>query len=160
MDFVKDRWGDGKATGGSKSTPQARYEGGSDTDVMAFVAFILGSLTALAGAIGVVAPGVLAALASAFHGPLGLTLATAIRLVLGAALFTAAPASRAPLAFRALGAAILVVGLLTPLMGVARFDNLLDWWATLDPLVARTWSACAATVGGLIAYGIIPRDAR
>jgi hypothetical protein len=127
---------------------------------MAFVAFILGSLTALAGAVGFVAPGVLAAVVSALHGPLGLTLATVLRLTLGAALFLAAPASRAPLVFRALGAVTFGIGLLTPLIGVARFDTILDWWATLDPPVARMWSACALAIGSAIAYGIIPRDAR
>ncbi len=127
---------------------------------MAFVAFTLGSLTALAGTIGLFAPNVLVAMTSAFHGLLGLTLAATIRLVLGAALFVAAPDSRAPLVFRALGVLMFFVGLLTPLIGVERFDDVLDWWATLDPLVARTWSACAASMGGLIAYGIIPRDAR
>ncbi len=127
---------------------------------MAFVAFILGALTALAGFVGVLAPGVLGAIALALRGPIGLALATAIRLTLGAALFAAAPASRAPTAFRALGAAIFVVGLFTPLIGVERFDGLLEWWAALGPWTARTWSACAAAIGSAIAYGIIPRDAR
>jgi hypothetical protein len=127
---------------------------------MAFVAFILGSVTALAGAVGLVAPHALGAVVTALHGLLGLALAAAIRLVLGAAMFVAAPASRAPLAFRALGVVTFAVGLLTPLIGVTRFDALLDWWTTLDPLLARTWSACALTIGTLIAYGIIPRDAR
>ena len=127
---------------------------------MAFTAFMLGMLTALAGAVGVVAPSILAAMATALHGPLGLTLAAGVRLLLGAALFVAAPRSRAPLAFRVLGAATFAVGVLTPLIGVERFDSLLDWWAALDSLVARTWSACALAIGSLIAYGIIPRDAR
>ena len=127
---------------------------------MAFVAFILGALTAVAGLVGVVAPDALGALALAFRGPLGLGLAAAIRLLLGAALFVAAPASRTPLAFRALGAAIFVVGVLTPFIGVERFDQLLEWWAALSPWTARTWSACAAAIGIAIAYGIIPRDAR
>jgi hypothetical protein len=127
---------------------------------MAFVAFLLGSLTALAGAAGVVAPSVLAALGLALKGPLALALATVLRILLGAALFVAAPASRAPLVFRALGAVTLAVGLLTPLIGVERFDGIIDWWATLDPWVARTWSACAAAIGAAIAYGIVPRDAR
>lgn len=127
---------------------------------MAFVAFILGVLTALAGAVGVVAPGALAAVALAFRGPLGLWSAAAVRLLLGAALFVAAPASRAPLAFRALGAATFAVGVLTPFIGVERFDGLLEWWAALPPWTARTWSACAAAVGAAIAYGIVPRDAR
>ena len=127
---------------------------------MAFIAFTLGALTAIIGTIGIVLPDWLAALATALHGPLGLAIAAALRLLLGAALFVAAPQSRAPLVFRALGAATFAVGLLTPLIGAARFDALLDWWAALDPWVARTWSACAATVGTLIAYGVVPRDAR
>ena len=127
---------------------------------MAFVAFILGSVTALAGFVGLIAPGVLGAIALALKGPIGLVLATVIRLTLGAALVVAAPASRAPMAFRALGAAIFAVGLLTPLIGVERFDALLEWWATLGPWTARSWSACAAAIGSAIAYGIIPRDAR
>jgi len=127
---------------------------------MALVAFVLGALTALAGLIGVVAPGVLGALALAVRGPLGLGLAATLRVLLGAALFVAAPASRAPLVFRALGAAIFVVGMLTPFIGVERFDGLLEWWAALGPWTARTWSACAAALGAAIAYGIIPRDAR
>src|SRR5690349_21367419 len=109
---------------------------------MAFIAFTLGMLTALGGAVGIVAPNMLGAMTSAFHGPLGLGLATVLRLLLGASLFLAAPASRAPLAFRALGAVTFAVGCLTPLIGVARFDSLIDWWVALDPAVARTWSAC------------------
>lgn len=127
---------------------------------MAFVAFILGTLTAIAGLVGVVAPGALGALALGFRGPVGLALAAAIRLLLGAALFVAAPASRAPLAFRALGAAIFAVGVLTPLIGVERFDGLLEWWAALHTWTARSWSAGTAAIGAAIAYGIIPRDAR
>ena len=127
---------------------------------MAFVAFVLGVLTALIGAVGVIAPSVLGAATAALHGGLGLALTAGLRILLGAALFGAAPASRAPLVFRALGAVTFAIGLLTPLIGVERFDHLLDWWAALDPLTARLWSACAAAIGTAIAYGIIPRDAR
>src|ERR1043166_6185960 len=127
---------------------------------MAFIAFVFGWLIALVGAVGVVAPGVVGALAAAFHGPLGLVIAAAVRIVLGVALLSAARESRAPLAFRALGAVTLAAGLLMPLIGVARFDAILDWWATLDPWISRTWSACAAAIGACIAYGIIPRHAR
>jgi hypothetical protein len=127
---------------------------------MAFVAFVLGALTAVIGAVGVIAPSVLATATAAFHGGFGLALTAALRVLLGAALVVAAPASRAPLVFRGLGAVTLAIGLLTPLIGVDRFDDLLDWWAALDPLTARVWSACAAAIGAAIAYGIIPRDAR
>ncbi len=127
---------------------------------MAFIAFILGALIAVVGTVGTIVPAWLIAPATALHGPIGLALASALRLLLGTALFVAAPQSRAPLAFRVLGAVIFAAGVLTPLMGVARFTALLDWWAGLDPWLARTWSACAAALGTSIAYGIIPRDAR
>jgi hypothetical protein len=124
---------------------------------MAFVAFLLGALTALAGAIGVVAPRAVAAM---FHGPFGLAAAAALRIVLGAALVIAAPQSRAPAGFRVLGVLAFTTGCLMPLLGVARFDALLDWWAALDPAITRAWSACAVAIGLLISYGIVPRDAR
>ncbi len=127
---------------------------------MAFVAFVLGLLIASLGSIGLLAPRALATMALALHGPLGLVLASGLRLVLGAALFVAAPTSRAPVVFRTLGALTFGVGVLTPLIGVTRFDSLLDWWATLGPVVTRVWCACAVAIGGAIAYGIIPRDAR
>jgi hypothetical protein len=127
---------------------------------MAFLAFILGSLLALTGAVGVVAPGVLATLASMLHGPFALGLATVLRLVLGAALVVAAPPSRAPTFFRGLGVTIFTLGLLTPLIGVARFDAIIDEWTTLTPWRMRLWSGFAGSIGGAIAYGIIPRSAR
>src|SRR5262245_31283213 len=107
---------------------------------MAFVAFVLGSLAALAGVIGLVAPGMLVAIVSMLHGSFGLALATVTRLLLGAALVVSAASSRAPSLFRALGIAIFVLGLLTPLIGVARFDAILDAWATLPRWRVRLWS--------------------
>ena len=61
---------------------------------MAFLAFLLGSLTALVGFAGIVAPGTLGAAALALRGPLGLVLGTVFRRVRGATLFRAAGASR------------------------------------------------------------------
>jgi len=127
---------------------------------VAFVAFLLGLLMAGLGGIGLLAPSALAAMALALRGPLGLALASALRLVLGAAMFVAAPTSRAPALFRVLGALTFAVGLLMPLIGVTRFDGLLDWWTGLGPVVTRVWCASAVAIGSAIAYGIIPRDAR
>lgn len=127
---------------------------------MALVAFILGSLTALAGVVGLVAPGLLAGLVGTLTGPLGLGLAAATRLLLGAALVVAAPASRAPTFFRVLGIVIFALGILTPLIGVARFDALLHAWTAMPRWRMRLWSGCAAAFGAAVAYGIIPRSAR
>ena len=127
---------------------------------MALVAFILSLTIALVGGVGVIAPTVVAALMAALHGPLGLVLVASLRLVLGTTLFIAAPASRAPLVFRALGVVTFATGMFTPLIGVERFDNLLAWWTTQDSPLVRTWAFCTASFGALVAYGIIPRDAR
>ncbi len=127
---------------------------------MAFVAFIFGLLLAAVGTVGVVAPSTLIALALWFQGPLGLGVSAAARVLFGTALFLAAPRSRAPWVFRALGVALAFIGLLMPLMGVERYDALLAWWATERALTVRLWGACAAIFGGLTAYGIMPRDAR
>jgi hypothetical protein len=127
---------------------------------VAFLAFVLSLLIAALGALGMVAPRALVAVATTFGGAPGLLLATALRLALGAALWVAAPRSRAPLLFRALGAAFLFVGALTPLMGVARYDAAVAWFAAQSALTTRVWAAGAAIVGLLIAYGVIPREAR
>jgi hypothetical protein len=117
---------------------------------MAFIAFILGSLTALAGAVGLLTPGALAAMASALHGPFGLTLAAIIRLALGASLFLAAPTSRAPLVFRALGALVRGRPADAAHRSVARLrrDPRLVAWHSIGGDRLRTWSACAVAIGG------------
>lgn len=127
---------------------------------MAFVAFVLGLVTALAGIVGVVAPRLIIAMAVALHGPLGLAFASGIRLLFGTALFLAAPASRAPLAFRVLGIVTFAAGLALPLLGVDRFDALIDWWAAQPAATVRLGAAFGGGVGILVTYGIIPRHAR
>lgn len=128
--------------------------------LVALVAFMLGLMIALVGGVGVVAPTVVAALMAALHGLLGLVVVASLRLVLGAALFVAAPASRAPLVFRALGAVTFATGMFTSLIGVEHFNSLLAWWTMQDSQLVRTWALCTASFGALVAYGIIPRDAR
>ena len=127
---------------------------------MSFVAFTLALAIAALGAVGVVAPGALLALVAQMQSPAGLWLAAVLRIVLGAALYLAAPRSRAPTIFRVLGVVTVLAGVALPLLGVARFAALLGWWIAQGASVTRAWAAVAVAFGLLVAYGVIPREAR
>jgi hypothetical protein len=122
---------------------------------MALVALILSLGIACLGALGVASPDRLLAVVSRFQTPAGIYIATAIRLVLGFALYMAAPASRAPEPMRVVGIVIMVAGLITPLFGLERFRRLLDWWASRSSGFIRIWAVFAMGFGLLLAYGLV-----
>lgn len=123
---------------------------------MALVAFVLSLFVAVLGAIGVVSPTRLLAVVRRFETSAGLYAAAGLRLVLGVALFLAAPTSRAPEAVRILGVLIFVSGLITPLFGLARFRRLLDWWSARGPAFMRAWAGLALIFGLWLAYAVTP----
>ena len=123
---------------------------------MTLVALVLSLFVAALGALGVVSPTRLVSLLRYFQTPAGLYLAAALRVVLGVALFFSAPTSRAPELMRILGVVIIVVGLITPLFGLARFRRLIDWWLARGPAFLRVWAAFALGFGLLLAYALVP----
>ncbi len=123
---------------------------------MALVVVVLGLFMGALGALGVVAPARLIAFVRAFQTPAGLYFAAAIRLVLGVAMFTAAPSSRAPDVLRVLGVFVFIAGMTTPFLGLERFGKLLDWWAARSPMFIRTWAAFALAFGLLLVYAVTP----
>ena len=127
---------------------------------MSFVAFTLALAIAALGGVGVLAPSVLLALVTAMRNPAGLWVAALLRVALGTALYCAASRSRAPRAFRVLGALTVAAGVALPFLGVARFVALLDWWTAQGAVVTRLWAAAAVAFGVLVAWGVIPREAR
>jgi hypothetical protein len=127
---------------------------------MAFAAFVLSLVIAGIGAVGVLMPSVLLALAAAMRSPCGLYLAAAMRVLFGTALFVAAPRSRAPSLFRVLGVVTIAAGLALPVLGLDRFDAIVGWWIAQGTGVTRLWAAAALGSGLSIAYGIIPKEAR
>jgi hypothetical protein len=123
---------------------------------MAWVAMVLCLVVAALGAVGVVSPGALLRIAHYFQTSLGLYAAAALRIVLGGALWFAAPGSRAPRLIRAIGLLVLVAGLVTPLFGVERFHGILDWWSARGPAFMRAWAAVVLAFGCTLAYGLMP----
>lgn len=123
---------------------------------MTLVALVLSVFIAALGALGVASPSRLLGVVRSFQTPAGLYFAAALRVVLGVALFFAAPASRAPELIRILGVVIFVGGLITPLFGLERFRRLLDWWSARGSAFIRAWAAFALAFGFLLAHAVLP----
>ena len=123
---------------------------------MTIVALVLSFFVAALGALGLISPMRLLEIVRQFQSQTGLYAAGAFRVVLGGALFFAAPASRAPRVLRILGIIILVAGLFTPLFGVERVHRLMDWWSTQGAMFMRVWAALALAFGLFLAYAVAP----
>ena len=123
---------------------------------MEVLAFVLSLFIAAVGAVGVVSPRKLLDLVRCFGSRSGLFVAAGFRVVLGAALFFAAPDSRLPQTVRVLGIVIFVAGLLTPLFGVRRFTKVLDWWSARSSLFTRSLAVVALGFGIFLAWAVMP----
>lgn len=119
---------------------------------MTTVALVLSLFVAALGALGVASPSRLLRIVRSFQKPAGVYFAAALRVVLGGALFFAAPTSRAPEFIRILGVVIVVAGFITPFFGLERFRRLLDWWSARGSGFIRAWAASAFVFGLLLAY--------
>jgi uncharacterized membrane protein YidH (DUF202 family) len=122
---------------------------------MTVIAFIFSVFFAALGAMGLVWPAKLLRLEEYFRRPPARYIASVIRLLMGAALFFAAPGSRAPGVLRALGVFIFVAGVITLFLGPERFRRLVDWWSAHGPRFARIWAALAFVLGVFLAYALV-----
>jgi len=123
---------------------------------MTLVALVLSLFVAALGALGVASPLRLLGVVRYFQTPAGLYFAAALRVVLGVALFFAAPTSRAPELLRILGVVSIVGGVITPFFGLERFRKLLDWWSARGSTFVRAWAAIALAFGLFLAYAVVP----
>jgi hypothetical protein len=123
---------------------------------MTNIAFVFGVLIAALGLFGLVSPSKLLRLEEYSRKPPLRYIASAIRMLLGATLFLAAPASRAAGAFVTLGIFIFVAGIITLIFGPERFSKLVDWWSAHGPALARVWAALALVLGAFLVYAIVP----
>jgi hypothetical protein len=123
---------------------------------MNVIALILSLFIAALGGLGMVSPIKLLNIVRHFQSPAGIYAAAALRIILGVALFLAAPTSRAPGVVRILGIIIFVAGLITPLFGLERFRKILDWWSARETIFMRIWAGFALAFGLLLAYAVAP----
>lgn len=106
------------------------------------------------GAWGVFAPGSIFAFISGWSSKSGFWLAILLRLCFGLALWFAAPDTRMPALLRALGALAIVLALVLPLIGYARFERVLEWWMGHSAFVMRLWSLLAMAIGGVVLWSL------
>ena len=124
---------------------------------MKLIATIVGVSIMLVGFVGVTFPGALLMVGQFFVSPIGLYVLAAVRIAVGFILFTAAPSSRLPKTLRALGALVIIGGLVTPLLGADRSRSLLNWWAGQEPLLIRMLPGVIIAIGAFITFVVAPR---
>jgi hypothetical protein len=125
---------------------------------MRWFALALSLLPAILGAVGVVWPGALLGLARHFQTPAGLYAAGALRIVLGGALFLAAPGSRAPRTIRAIGILILIAGIATPFFGVERSRGILESGSSQPVALVRVLAGIALSLGCFLTWALLPAN--
>jgi hypothetical protein len=86
--------------------------------------------------------------------------AAVFRVLFGIVFLLAAAGSRAPKSLRGVGVLFLVVGILTPFVGLQLARRVLAWWAEGGPAVVRAWAGAVLLVGAFIVYANIPAAAR
>jgi uncharacterized membrane protein YidH (DUF202 family) len=123
---------------------------------MIVIAFVFSVLVAALGVLGLASPSKLLRLEEYSRNSPMRYIASAVRLLMGAALFFAAPASRAPGVLRTLGVFIFVAGVITLFFGPERFRRLVEWWSAHGPALARVWAALALVLGVFLAYALVP----
>jgi hypothetical protein len=117
---------------------------------------LLAVFVVLIGAWGVLAPSRITDFVTRFGSKGGLWIATGIRLVLGLALWFAAPVSRAPLLLQVLGVIALVAAVVLLFMGADRFKALVNWWTKLSPTAMRFNCLFALAFGAVILWALLP----
>lgn len=124
---------------------------------MQLVALALGVLIAVLSAFSFVAPVRVLDIARTFDSRGGLYALAAIRLVLGVVLLLAGPGSREPEVLRFLGILIVVVGIITPFVGLERQRWLLNWWSARGLGFKRAWAAVGFAFGLFLVHVVAPR---
>jgi hypothetical protein len=123
---------------------------------MTYLAFGLSLFIAAMGGLGMVSPARLLSLMRRLQKtPGGLYVAAVVRLVLGVALLLVAPTSRAPDLVRVIGVLAVVAALMTPVVGLARWGRLVDWWSGQASLVIRAWAAIPLGFGLYLAWAVL-----
>lgn len=123
---------------------------------MTYIAVGLSLFIAALGGLGVVSPDRLLSLIRRVQTPRGLHATAALRLVLGVALLLVAPASKATDLLQIIGVLAVAAALVTPLVGLARWGRLTEWWWRQGSLVIRVWATIPLALGLYVAWAVLP----
>jgi hypothetical protein len=123
---------------------------------MRYLAWLVALCVAAAGIAGLVAPDWLMSLrwiAASQGGLLGIAV---LRSAIGIVLIMVAPRSRTPKTLQAVGALLLLAGMVTPLFGVDRAKAVLNWEAAQGPMLVRAWAVLVVALSGALAFVVKP----
>ena len=118
---------------------------------------LIGLLIAAFGIAGMVAPSLLIEVGRMMSVEPAIYVVALVRIVVGAALFLAAPSSRAPIVIRILGGIIVAAGIATPFFGVERSLHVVDWLSRQGADFVRLVLILPVALGLFIAYALAPR---
>ena len=120
---------------------------------------LVGVLIALVGLVSVADPSIPVAYAGRLRTSGELYALAAVRVLMGAALVWGARGSRMPRTLLAIGALMILGGLLSPFFGIERLQVLVAWFASLGPVLTRTLASVAVLLGAFIAHAARPAKA-
>jgi hypothetical protein len=123
---------------------------------MTYLAIGISVLIVGLGALGVASPERLLSIVRRYETPGGLRVSAVVRVVLGVALFLAAPTSRAPDLIRVFGVISVAAGLTIPSLCLVRIGKMVDWWAARPAFVFRGWSMVALAIGLYLVWALVP----
>ena len=121
---------------------------------MAGLVAVFGVLVAGIGVVGVVSPERLVQLLVGMDPRVRLRVAVGVRVVLGIALWLAAPDSRFPDLLRVLAIIALVAAAGLVPMGAERLDAFVRWWSERAGGLLRAWAVVAVAFGALLVYAV------
>jgi len=122
---------------------------------MTLLALWLSLIVAAIGALGIAYPAKLLAFARFFDSLTGLWLAAVFRVIFGTAIYQSAPTSHAPHILFVLGPIIIVLGLLTPLVGLKRLHRIFGWWDAQEPVFTRVAAGVVLAFGLLLSFAVV-----
>ncbi len=117
---------------------------------------LFGCFVVAIGLVGAVSPPRLLTLVGRLVSKQGLFFIAGLRLCLGIALWLSADSSRAPHFLQIVGAIAIVSGLVTPFVGVRRFDAIMGWWAGRAPDLVRVWCVGLLLFGMSLVWAVFP----
>jgi hypothetical protein len=118
-------------------------------------ALLVAIFTIVVGIVGLISPDSVTTVRRLYFAtPAGLYAAGAVRVAMGLVVILCAPASRAPMTLRALGAVMCMQGLTATLLGPDRARAVLEWETMQGTALLRVGAAVALAAGGFLAFAV------
>jgi hypothetical protein len=151
---------DGKATRDDYQESSPGYAAAFKSfNAVKTLVFIFGLCISAVGAVDILAPSVLVAVAQQFVTAGAFYVLAAVRIAFGLILISVSSASRVPKALRLLGYVIVMLGIttaLTGLMALGPARGVIDWWLQQAPGVLRLTAGLVLALGVFVAYACAP----